>query len=375
MQAMKRPHFFATKVSLGKLISPKEREVIHRTCYLLYEHDDQIIQYEKEKKEPMHFISSSRLCSPLQRLLLTILFIGCMIFVSACGSSTDGKSGSNAEGKIKVTTTVGMITDVVKQVGGEHVDVTGLMKAGVDPHLYKASQGDIEKLDHADIIFYNGLHLEGKMVEIFEKMAKKKTAVAVSDNIDRSKLRSGEEMETEYDPHIWFNVKHWMTAAESIRDTLVKHDPNHAEDYKKNADSYLKQLQHLDEEAADKIKAIPEKSRVLVTAHDAFGYFGDAYGMKVMGLQGISTASEAGTKDVTDLRDFLVENKIKAVFIESSVPRKAIDAVIQGAKEKGHELKIGGELFSDAMGEEGTAEGTYIGMVRHNVNTIVNALK
>ncbi|WP_376745613.1 metal ABC transporter solute-binding protein, Zn/Mn family [Paenibacillus sedimenti] len=309
------------------------------------------------------------------RLFLSFMLIGCIALMSACGQTNTASPNATASGKIKVTTTIGMITDVVNQVGGTHVEVTGLMKAGVDPHLYKASQGDIAKLDKADIIFYNGLHLEGKMIEIFENMGKKKPTVAVSDNIDRAKLRSGAEMETEFDPHIWFDVRLWMTAAESIRDTLVKHDPAHAEEYRSNADAYLKQLQQLHNEVAEKIKTIPEQSRVLVTAHDAFGYFGDAYGMKVMGLQGISTASEAGTKDVIDLRDYLVANKIKAVFIESSVPRKAIDAVIQGAKEKGQDLKIGGELFSDAMGEAGTPEGTYIGMVRHNVDTIVGALK
>jgi manganese/zinc/iron transport system substrate-binding protein len=316
---------------------------------------------------------TARLKASVNRLFLAFTFIGFAAFITACGSSEPNPSDS--EGKIKITTTIGMIADIVKQVGGEHVEVTGLMKAGVDPHLYKASQGDIEKLDNAEIIFYNGLHLEGKMVEIFENMAKKKTVIAVSDKIDRSMLRSGAQMETEYDPHIWFDVRHWMTATESVRDTLVEKDQENADDYRNNAENYLKQLRLLHEEVAGKIKSIPEASRVLVTAHDAFGYFGDAYGIKVMGLQGISTASEAGTKDVTDLRDYLVENKIKAVFIESSVPRKAIDAVIQGAKAKGHEMKIGGELFSDAMGEEGTAEGTYIGMVRHNVEVIVGALK
>ncbi|MBE9914802.1 zinc ABC transporter solute-binding protein [Paenibacillus donghaensis] len=312
----------------------------------------------------------------LNRLLFTFLLIACLAVVTACSSGKkEAEAGSG--GKIKITTTIGMITDIVGQVGGEHVAVTGLMKAGVDPHLYKASQGDIEKLDQADVIFYNGLHLEGKMVEIFEKMAKKKMTVAVSDYVDHSILRSGAEngMDTEYDPHIWFNVKHWMKATECVRDSLIKYDPEHTEDYKKNADAYLAELEKLDAEVAEQIQTIPDQSRVLVTAHDAFGYFGQAYGIKVMGLQGISTASEAGTKDVTDLRDYLVEHKIKAVFIESSVPRKAIDAVIQGAKEKGHELVIGGELFSDAMGEEGTTEGTYLGMIRHNVKTIVEALK
>jgi len=303
--------------------------------------------------------------------ILTVFLI--ISTMTACSST---KATKNKSGKINVTTTIGMITDVVKEVGGEHVDVVGLMGSGVDPHLYKASQGDIRKLDQADIIFYNGLHLEGKMVEIFERMAKQKPTIAVSDNIERSSLRLGDEnMETEFDPHIWFNVAHWMEATESIRDSLIEYDPSHKEIYQENAANYIKKLEELDNEVRKKIASIPEEGRVLVTAHDAFGYFGDAYGINVLGLQGISTASEAGTKDLIDLRNYLIEKKIKAIFIESSVPRKAIDAVIQGAKQKGHDVVIGGELFSDAMGEDGTPEGTYIGMVRHNVNTIVNALK
>ncbi|MEK3720986.1 metal ABC transporter solute-binding protein, Zn/Mn family [Paenibacillus sp. FSL H8-0034] len=320
-------------------------------------------------------VSQKQASSALHRFIFIVCSISFMAMIAACSTIDKTDKPVSGEPKLKVTTTIGMITDVVQQIGGDHVEVTGLMKPGVDPHLYKASQGDIQKLDNADVIFYNGLHLEGKMGEIFEKMAKKKTTIAVSEKIDRSKLRSGAEMDSEFDPHIWFDVRHWMQAAESIRDTLIKKDPAHSEDYRKNAEAYLKQLDVLHKEVTEQIKSIPEQSRVLVTAHDAFGYFGDAYGVKVMGLQGMSTASEAGTKDVTDLRDFLVKNKIKAVFIESSVPRKAIDAVIQGAKEKGHELTIGGELFSDAMGEAGTPEGTYLGMVRHNVNTIVKALK
>ncbi|MFC4812774.1 metal ABC transporter solute-binding protein, Zn/Mn family [Paenibacillus sp. GCM10023250] len=318
-------------------------------------------------------MNRSRMLRANPRSFAALLLLLCLALLAACGSRENGEAGG--EGKIKVTATIGMIADVAKQVGGERVDVTSLMKSGVDPHLYKASEGDIGKLERADIILYNGLHLEGKMVDIFEKMAKKKTTVAVSDGIDRAALRTGAAMATEYDPHIWFDVKHWMTVTETIRDTLAEHDPAHADAYRANADAYLRQLRDLDAEVAERIRTLPERSRVLVTAHDAFGYFGDAYGMQVMGLQGISTASEAGAKDVADLRDFLIAHDIKAVFIESSVPRRAIDAVIQGAKEKGHELNIGGELYSDAMGEEGTAEGTYIGMVRHNVETIVNALK
>jgi manganese/zinc/iron transport system substrate-binding protein len=314
---------------------------------------------------------SIKLMPAFKRFLMTILFLSLATIIAACGDQTSGE----AQGKLKVTTTIGMIADVVKKVGGDHVQVTGLMKSGVDPHLYKASQGDVKKLGQSQIIFYNGLHLEGKMVEIFEKMESQKPTVAVSRNIPEKQLRGWEGGEASHDPHIWFNVKHWISATGVIGDELAKIDPAHADEYKKNAAAYIKQLEELDQYALKQIASIPENQRVLVTAHDAFGYFGDAYGIKVMGLQGISTASEYGSKDVTDLREFLVNNKIKAVFVESSVPKKSIEAVIQGAKKQGHEIKIGGELFSDAMGKEGTTEGTYIGMVRHNIDTIVNALK
>ncbi|MFF2446548.1 metal ABC transporter solute-binding protein, Zn/Mn family [Neobacillus sp. NPDC058068] len=302
--------------------------------------------------------------------------VGLVLVFSLVGCSAADVSKERIEnGKIRVTTTIGMINDIVENVGGEHVETTGLMKSGVDPHLYKASQGDIKKLDTADMIFYNGLHLEGKMVDIFEKMAKKKPTIAVTKNIPKEKLHSAKDGSQGVDPHVWFNVKHWISATETIGEELSKFDPKHADDYKQNAEKYIDKLRELDEYVTEQIATIPEQTRVLVTAHDAFGYFGEAYAIKVMGLQGISTASEYGSKDVSELRDYLVKNKIKAVFVESSVPKKAIEAVIEGAKEKGHEVKIGGELFSDAMGAEGSEEGTYIGMVRHNVDTIVNALK
>lgn len=304
---------------------------------------------------------------------LLVITIIAVLFITGCSQNQNSNKGQTET--IKITTTIGMIKDIVDEVGGNHVETVGLMKSGVDPHLYKASQGDIEKLEKADVIFYNGLHLEGKMVDIFEKMAKKKVTVAVSKNIPEEDLRSWDDGTEGHDPHIWFNVKHWITATETVRDALKKYDPEHETDYMKNAEQYIEKLKELDLYAAEKIQSIPETQRVLVTAHDAFGYLGDAYKIKVMGLQGISTASEYGSKDVSELRDFLVENKIKAVFVESSVPKKAINAVVEGARKKGHEVKIGGELFSDAMGETGTEEGTYIGMVKHNIDTIVNALK
>lgn len=322
--------------------------------------------YRKQQKLSFNLRKQSR------RMIMALCLLSITVLFTACSRD----HFADSEGKVKVTATIGMISDIVKQVGKEHVTVLGLMGPGVDPHLYKASQGDIAKLDQADIIFYNGLHLEGKMIEIFERMSKTKLAVAVSKGVDPSLLRSGtEDMGTEFDPHLWFNVKFWMSAVEAVRDALIDKDPGHEEAYRANAAAYLQQLGELHEEVHNKISSIPEQSRVLVTAHDAFGYFGDEYGIKVLGLQGMSTASEAGTKDVADLRDYLIEHQIKAVFIESSIPRKAIDAVIQGAKQKGHEVRIGGELYSDAMGEPGTVSGTYIGMIRHNVDTIVNALK
>lgn len=306
---------------------------------------------------------------------MTLLFLGLAIALAACGAPKETGGNAAAGGKIQVVSTTGMIHDLVKQVGGEHVEAQALMQPGVDPHLYKASQGDLRKLEQAELIFYNGLHLEGKMIDIFEQMAKSKPTVPVTKNIAESELLASDDQGMEHDPHVWFNVRHWISATETIRDELVKLDAAHADSYKNNAEAYIRQLEELDQYVKTQIANIPEQQRVLVTAHDAFGYFGKAYGIQVRGLQGMNTASEYGSKDVSELRDYLVANKIKAIFVESSVPKKSIEAVIEGAKRQGHDIRIGGELFSDAMGEEGTPEGTYLGMVRHNVDTIVKALK
>ncbi|MFD0960394.1 metal ABC transporter solute-binding protein, Zn/Mn family [Paenibacillus chungangensis] len=322
--------------------------------------------------------------SAVRRWIMTVVFLTMIVgLVSACGDEgskgTDGNSGSakGDDSKLKITTTTGMIADTVANVGGVHVEVEGLMGPGIDPHLFKASQGDVRKLDGADLIFYNGLHLEGKMGEIFERLEGKKPVVAVASKVEGNNLLNDPEGQGEaiHDPHIWFDVKLWMSAVEVIRDTLVEADPDHAEDYKKQAAQYLEEMEKLDAYAKEQIATIPEKSRVLVTAHDAFGYFGNAYGLTVRGLQGMNTMSEFGSRDVAELRDYLVENKIKAVFIESSVSTDSIESVIEGAGKLGHKVVVGGELFSDAMGEAGTNEGTYLGMVKHNVDTIVNALK
>ncbi|GAB7388583.1 manganese ABC transporter substrate-binding protein/adhesin MntA [Bacillaceae bacterium] len=304
-----------------------------------------------------------------------IAIVGFLLATAAFAGCGQPGTAQTDDDKVRAIATIGMITDVVKNVGGEHVAVTGLMGPGVDPHLYKATQGDIAKLQAAEIVFYNGLHLEGKMGDIFAKIAEDKPTIPVTEYIPQERLLSPPEFEGFYDPHVWFDVKLWMKAVERVRDGLSAVDPAHKADYERNAAAYLERLDALDRYVRGKLSAIPKERRVLVTAHDAFNYLGRAYDMEVVGLQGISTDAEYGLQDVQKLVGLLVERKIKAVFIESSVPRKSIEAVVEGAKAKGHEVAIGGELYSDALGEEGTEEGTYIGMVKHNVDTIVSALK
>lgn len=300
-------------------------------------------------------------------LALTISILG------AC--STVSSNGSQSSGKLVVTTTISQIADAVKNIGGERVDVQSLMGPGTDPHLYKATQGDIAKLQKADLIFYNGLHLEGKMLEVLEKMNKDKPTYAIGESIKNHKLLVKADDKSAIDPHIWFDIDLWLEALKEVEKGLIKADPENKDYYEKNANEYFTKLEELKIYAASEMEKIPSEQMVLVTAHDAFGYFGAAYGMEVKGLQGLSTDSEYGLGDVQKIVDLLVTRNIKAVFIESSISERSINAVIEGSKSKGHDVKIGGELFSDAMGEEGTEEGTYIGMYKHNVNTIVNSLK
>lgn len=304
------------------------------------------------------------------------LFVALGLLAGCSLPATSGSAGDLASRKIRVTSTVGMIADIVRNVGGDRVDVTGLMGPGVDPHLYKPSTGDVFRLDSADIIFYGGLHLEGRMAELFEKMAANgKPAFAVSDEIDPAKLRRPPEFEGKYDPHIWFDVTLWQDAVRKVAKELIQLDPGSRELYERNRDAYLAQLDELHHYTQAQIASIPQASRVLITAHDAFGYFGAQYGLEVKGLQGTSTATEASARNVQELAKLIAGRKIKAIFVESSVPRATIEAVQKAVQARGWDVKIGGELYSDAMGTAGTLEGTYIGMVKHNVDTIVNALR
>ena len=305
---------------------------------------------------------------------LSIALIGLMGLLTACGQPSGGASADLSQRPIRVVTTIGMITDIVENVGGERVQVTGLMGPGVDPHLYKASEGDVGRMAQADMIFYNGLHLEAKMGEVFEQMEGRVSTVAVTDGIDQSTLLTPPEFEGAHDPPVRFDVSLWKSATEQVRDALIEMDPDHADLYQDNAESYLAGLDELHAYVKAEAEKVPPEQRVLITAHDAFNYFGRAYGFEVRGLQGISTATEAGTADVQELADFIAERRIPAIFVESSVPPRTIEAVQAAVSSKGFEVEIGGELFSDAMGSPDTPEGTYNGMVRHNVDTIVSAL-
>ena len=308
----------------------------------------------------------------LSRNLLIALF---SILALACSSSDSGSSKDPGQDGLNIVATTGMIADMVSVVGGDKVAVKGLMGPGVDPHLYKASAGDVALLSKADVIFYNGLHLEGKMAEIFEQMNKRGiNTIAVTDGVERADLMAPPEFQGNYDPHIWFDVGLWMDTVGIVKDTLIEMDPQNSQQYESNANSYLKELSDLNIYVKERSDSLPKDKRVLITAHDAFNYFGRGYGFEVKGLQGISTESEAGTADVQGLATFIVERRIPAVFVESSVPPRYIEAVQAAVKSKGFDVVVGGELFSDAMGNPGTPEGNYIGMVRHNINTIVNAL-
>lgn len=279
------------------------------------------------------------------------------------------------DGILKIVTTTGMIYDAVINIGQDRVSAQALMGPGVDPHLYKATQGDLSKLQSADLILYNGIHLEGKMGDVFKKLGRIKAVHAVADDIPVADLRTSEFFKDTHDPHIWFDVALWKNAVKSASLKMIELDSVNMDFYKKNTATYLSRLDSLHAAVISSISSIPKSQRILITAHDAFGYFGDAYDIEVKGLQGISTLSEPGLKDVTNLVDLITSNNIKAVFIETSVSQKAINAVVEGCHQKGHDVKIGGSLYSDAMGAFNTPEGTYIGMVNANVQLIVNALR
>lgn len=295
--------------------------------------------------------------------------------LAGCGGGGGASGGARTGGPLAIVATTGIVGDVAREVAGEHARVESLMGPGVDPHLYKASESDVRRLAEADLILYNGLHLEGKMGDILVKMARQRPVLAVTEEVPRDVLREPPEFLGQYDPHLWFDVGLWASSAQVIAEELATLDPEHADDYWANAARYGTELAELDRWVEAEIATIPEGRRVLVTAHDAFGYFGQRYGIEVVGLQGISTLAEAGLQDVERVVDLVVERGVPAIFVESSVPRRSIEAVQAAVRARGREVAIGGQLYSDALGAAGTPASTYVGMVRENVETIVGALR
>lgn len=310
-------------------------------------------------------------------LCLSIIFFELLLLGACSKSNTDPNLGvSDQDGKIQIVATTTMLADLSRIIGGDFVEVEGLMGPGIDPHLYQASAGDVTALQKADIVVYNGLHLEGKMGTIFESLTEMgKKIIRAEDALDRNDLLSDEEDPIYFDPHIWFDVSLWKDVTKHFAEKMAEYDPDNASTYSSNAEKYLEELDEAETYIKNRIGELPEESRVLVTAHDAFQYFAHAYGFEVRGLQGISTDAEAGTADVRELADFIIERKIKAIFIESSVPHKNVEALQAAVQARGFDVKIGGELYSDSLGDQASGHDSYIETIKANVDTIVDALK
>lgn len=305
------------------------------------------------------------LCSAL------LLLIGC----GQSGEAADNGAERDPDQPIRIVATTGMIGDVVENIAQDRAEVTILMGSDTDPHLYRPTRSDVQKLLNADLVFYNGLNLEGRMTDTFVKVARSgKPVHAVTELIEETYLLDDDEYDNAHDPHVWMDPRGWIKAAEAIEKVLSEFDPDYAAVYKERAETYLEELRALDAYVRSIMETVPSGRRVLVTAHDAFQYFARAYDLEVQAIQGISTDSEAGLRRIEELVNMLVEREITAVFTETTVPDRHVKTLIEGAQARGHTIAIGGELFSDAMGAAGTYEGSYIGMIDHNVTTIVRAL-
>ena len=307
--------------------------------------------------------------------LAVVLVTALSLSASGCGPAGGGATADLSERPVRVVATTSMIADLAREIGGDRVTVEGLMGPGIDPHLYRPRESDVSRLVGADIVLYNGLELEGKMGEVLEQVEGRGiVAEPVAEAIGEESLLAPAEFKGNPDPHVWMDVALWRRVSTAVADALAALDPTHAETYVANAEAYQARLTELDGWVRQQVGRVPPDQRVLVTAHDAFNYFGQAYGFEVRGLQGISTATEAGTADVRDLAAFVAERRIPALFVESSVSQRSINAVLQAVQARGATVRIGGSLFSDALGDAGTPEGTYEGMIRHNVSTIVEGL-
>jgi manganese/zinc/iron transport system substrate-binding protein len=313
-------------------------------------------------------------------LAVGAVFIGCSPGATHSESHETAPSGGHryaGEYPIRVVCTTGQVAEMVQRIGGEHIAIEALMGPGVDPHLYSPIASDVRKLSAADAIFYNGLHLEGRMTDLFVQMARKKATFAVTEGIQSrhdERLREPPEFEGLYDPHVWHDPVLWGDCVKDAADMLAEFDPKHADEYRANAEVYRKELTELDGFCREEVAKIPKARRVLITAHDAFGYFGKRYDIEVHGLKGISTEEEKDLNRQDELQRMIIERKIPAVFVESAVAPKTIEALVEPCKAAGWDLKIGGNLYADALGPAGTDDATYAGMIRHNVRTIATAL-
>jgi manganese/zinc/iron transport system substrate-binding protein len=311
----------------------------------------------------------------LRRRFHRLLGHGALAALAVCAGLAVPTAAQAADtGKLSVVATTGMLADTVREIGGDRVEVTALMGVGVDPHTYRQTRSDVAKLTRAKLIVWHGLHLEAQLEDLFKDLARRNSVVALADTIPKTQLLADEQNPQIFDPHVWMDPQLWQPVVTAARDALIQIDPAGKATYERNAARYAEQVAALDKRVKARLGAVPAAKRMLVTAHDAFRYFGRANGYEVLGIQGISTESEASLHQVEKLVGILVERKIGAIFVESSVSDQNIRALVEGAAARGHKVSIGGELFSDAMGQPGTPEGTYLGMIEHNANTIAKAL-
>ncbi|GEK88524.1 manganese/zinc/iron transport system substrate-binding protein [Alkalibacterium putridalgicola] len=310
----------------------------------------------------------------MKKRLLFILVAG---LFSLAGCSRSDQPAEDSNGKTEIVTTTSFLTDLAETIGGEHVAVTGLMGPGVDPHYYQPSTSDIIAMGEAEVVIYNGLSLEARFTEIFEHLGERDvlTLKAADGIADSSVLHETEEGDAQaVDPHIWFSVSRWKQVAQYVAEELSSHDPEHAEHYQENAEAYIKELEELSAYIEERVAEVPESSRYLVTAHDAFQYFGEEFNFKVVGLQGLNTKTEAGTGDISQMADFIVDRDIRAVFVESSVSPRSIEALIEATASREHELQNAGALYSDALGSPEDNTDSYTAMFKANIDTIVDGL-
>jgi manganese/zinc/iron transport system substrate-binding protein len=356
-------------------LSPRKNRLVCKTWIHSFRYGQLTMTSETKRKLE---IRPNRVCLGLLRCLFCFAVLGCQGSIEKPTSSK----------KLKVVATTGMVADLVRQIGGEHVEVEQLMKSGVDPHLYKANTDDVIAIKRADVVFYNGFKLEGKMSDLLDldndaPRNAGKTHIALVDAIpkeaalfdtDHDKKSAGANQKMVEDPHIWMDVMLWYEATKLIEEELKRRLPEHAALFAECANNLRDRLEKLDALGKRWIESIPAEQRILITSHDAFKYFGRRYGLQVEGIQGVSTSSEAGLRHVEDLVNLLVDKKVPAVFVESSVPQKSILSIIEGAAAKGVKVSVGGELYSDAMGPKGSGADTYEGMMEHNLKTITKAL-